>query len=414
MSSYFTIKKRVNAEGLTPIYLVYPLSRDQRTEIPIGIKVKPQDWDGRRKHIKKNHKMSGQVADFMDQERHRLESIVLALRSSGKTPTRELVKSLFLNEADAKGVDSNDFFSVVDDWIIRAKNIVSRDVQKDYRSLRKHLKCFEFHRKMPITFDQMDYTFYETFVEYLEYEVQKPDGSFGLARNTVGKQIKNLKAFLRKSNQRGIIDWINLEGWKTIAEPTEHVYLTPAELDLIENINLSHNPKLETVRHLLLIGCETGLRYSDFTRIHPASIDGKFIKLKTLKTMQNVVIPISPRLARILDFYNQIPPIWKNQVSFNLLVKEVTRIAGIRNEIQVLRKRGNRKIESWVPKWRLVCSHTCRRTFCTNAYSAGMPTIAIRLISGHVDDKGLFKYIRVNQDETAINLLEKWMAENLE
>lgn len=63
---------------------------------------------------------------------------------------------------------------------------------------------------------------------------------------------------------------------------------------------------LTRARNLFLIGCYTGLRVSDFSRLRDAHI-GKFITIKTQKTGTPVVIPIHPVVRRQgLPFDEQI------------------------------------------------------------------------------------------------------------
>lgn len=58
-------------------------------------------------------------------------------------------------------------------------------------------------------------------------------------------------------------------------------------------------------------------------------------------------------------------------------------------------------MELIVPKYKLISSHTARRSFATNAYKAGVPTIAIMKITGHTKESTFLKYIRVSAEENA-------------
>ena len=53
------------------------------------------------------------------------------------------------------------------------------------------------------------------------------------------------------------------------------------------------------------------------------------------------------------------------------------------------------------PKYALVSSHTARRSFATNAYKAGIPSIAIMKITGHKRESTFMRYIRVSERENA-------------
>ena len=52
----------------------------------------------------------------------------------------------------------------------------------------------------------------------------------------------------------------------------------------------------------------------------------------------------------------------------------------------------------------MVTSHTARRSFATNAYRAGIPSLSIMQITGHSTESSFMKYIRVSKEENAISL----------
>ena len=76
-------------------------------------------------------------------------------------------------------------------------------------------------------------------------------------------------------------------------------------------------------------------------------------------------------------------------------------MAGIDEEVLVNKNVGGRNTEVVLPKYQLVSSHTARRSFATNAYKAGVPTIAIMKITGHKLESTFLKYIRVSAEENA-------------
>jgi hypothetical protein len=74
--------------------------------------------------------------------------------------------------------------------------------------MKDHLLEFQEFRGEAITFDSLDLTFYENFVDFLSFEyVQKrrKERIVGLKTNTVGKTIKQLRTFLRNRIRKRII-----------------------------------------------------------------------------------------------------------------------------------------------------------------------------------------------------------------
>ena len=61
-----------------------------------------------------------------------------------------------------------------------------------------------------------------------------------------------------------------------------------------------------------------------------------------------------------------------------------------------------------VPKYQLIKTHTARRSFCTNAYKAGMDCLDIMALSGHTTEKSFLRYIKVTQEERARRIAGAW------
>ena len=53
-------------------------------------------------------------------------------------------------------------------------------------------------------------------------------------------------------------------------------------------------------------------------------------------------------------------------------------------------------------------SHTCRRSFCTNQYLKGVPTVLLMKISGHSTEKAFLRYIKIDEEMAAKKIMEYW------
>jgi integrase len=172
-------------------------------------------------------------------------------------------------------------------------------------------------------------------------------------------------------------------------------------------LDLSDNEEHDQVRDYLLIGCLTGLRFSDFSTIQPYHIKGEYLNKKINKTHQSQIIPLKPKVLEILEKYdNKLPKI--NNTKFNKLVKTVGEKADIDDEIEQVYKRGKDKIRTIHKKYKLIGSHTCRRSFCTNEYLAGTPIFYIMKISGHKTQKSFMRYLKIDENDAAEKMMEMW------
>jgi integrase len=61
-----------------------------------------------------------------------------------------------------------------------------------------------------------------------------------------------------------------------------------------------------------------------------------------------------------------------------------------------------------IPKWKMVTTHTARRSFATNLYKQDFPSLGIMAITGHKTEASFLKYIKVTPREHAEKLKQFW------
>lgn len=128
------------------------------------------------------------------------------------------------------------------------------------------------------------------------------------------------------------------------------------------------------------------------------------IDRKQQKSGNHVVIPVRPELQAILEKYdNRLPKTYEQKV--NHLIKEIAREAGITEKVEVSYIENGEKKSRLVEKCDLVKTHTARRSGATNMYLAGIPTIAIMKITGHKTEREFMKYIKITEEQTALELM---------
>ncbi len=406
----FVIKKTsTRKDGAFPIYIRYNYSREKRTLLNSGKYILPKYWNYNNNNLRRSHPEFDEYFSYIDSLRKKVERIVEDAIIRGTEPTIDYVRSNF--ETDVVFQDKNkkkDFFTQLDVYIEDSKKRVSGDVIKDYNSLKKHLSNFQKIKKVQLTFNTITYKNYLKLREYLIYDAVKPDKTKGLSINTVGKLMKNLKAFMRDCIKRGIIEYKDLSFLKVETEEVDSIYLNEEEIQSIYDLDLSDNKDLIECRDLFIIGCETGLRFSDYSKLKSGHIKGDFIRKKVAKTHRSIVIPISERLRSVLDKYNNNPPNDISMQKFNVSIKAIGDQAELHEEIITVKKVGIKKEETVNKKFELISSHTCRRSFCTNQFNRGMPTLLIRKISGHKTESAFLKYIKIDEEDAAQKMLELW------
>lgn len=420
MSKARFLLREPKSEKETLIFLIYRIG-DARLKYSTGEKVQPTDWDKTLQRADLTNKTGNHLIKLksVNRQLERYTDLVEQMQSHWKVsktiPTTESLYNALEVEFKKKPKQAAplSFFEFIDDWIKNARYTRTRirkplkaSVRRKYKATRNKLELFakaDPQLKGKISFGNVDTDFYERFVKYLQTEHQQSE-------NTIGKHIKCLKLFLAAANEAGIRTKQDFRG-RFFSAPSEEafsVYLNESELLALHQLDLTGKKRLDKVRDLFLIGCRTALRFADFTTLQPENfIENKtMLKVQTSKTGEVVVIPVHPWVRQIMDKWEWwLPKAMSNQ-KMNEYIKELCLLAGITTSVRVHRTRGGKPEEYTIEKYKLVSSHTARRTAASLMYLAGIPPISIMKITGHQSEKVFLKYIKLSPEEHALKMLE--------
>lgn len=404
----------VSSDGKTPLYVRYNYNRTKRTLISTGYVIKPDHWDDKKRWIKRACSKFEDIDSALTKITSKLGEILTYAKDNGIDPTVDFVLlELEKNREYEQRSNRVNMFDTLDLYIEEKRGKVSNDQVKDYNSLKKHLTNFKEHSSQPVTFRNINLKFYNEFMDYLFYKAVKPDGTVGLLTNSAGKIIRLLKGFINYQVAKGTIPAIDLTHFKVVEEETDAIYLNEKELETIYKLKLSADKELEEIRDIFIVGCFTGLRYSDLSTLSPEHIDiiNGNINLKQRKVHKAVVIPMIDYVPDILKKYDyDLPKI--SSYRFNERLKELGKKAKLKQKIEVVRKKGNTRVKEVHEKWEMMSSHTCRRSFCTNMYLSGFPAEELMRISGHKSPAAFMRYIKVDNMQAANRL--KALRNNLQ
>jgi len=393
----------------TPVYVQYNYNRDKRILINTNRKIELKFWDFENDVLRRSHPKYDTINRHIKKTKLDIETIVSNALDDGIEPNPEYILNQYYGiNNGAEPNDRKGLFDYFEDYIKAKSPRVGKHTINDYHALKKHLKGYERWSRKKLEFKSINYSFYQKFMKYLSHDVVKPDGEKGLAVNTIGKTLRNLKIFLRDCARKNIIDPIDTSDFIVYQEEVENIYLTESEVNAIYELDLSKDHERERIRDLFVLGCYTGLRYSDLSSIKPANIKGDFIHLRQGKTMNHVVIPLNDIAKEIVHKYNGGIPQGIHMNDFNKMIKGIAAEAGINEEIIITQKRESVRVDTTYKKFELIASHTCRRSFCTNEYLKGTPTLFIMKISGHRTERNFLKYIKVDEQLAAQKMLEFW------
>jgi integrase len=397
-----------SATSLTPIYLIVRWD-NLIVKVPTQESINPINWNSKKQRgveTKKfpefpefNYRLTEIHSDAQDVFRK-------FVNDNKRNPTKTELKTLLDEKLSLKPVivEDKDLINYITKFTEESKvrygknnKPISKSTIKLLNQFKRLIEEYSKYKKRRFVFDDITLDFYYDFLKYMN-EVKL------YATNTSGRRIKDLKIILRDASERGVntnYAYTN-KNFKIISEVTDSIYLNEEELDLMYKLDLSHSPKLDRVRDMFLIGCWTGLRFSDFSKLTKEQVNNVKFEVKTQKTDTNIVLPKHHVLISILKKYNgDLPRMISNQ-KMNEYLKEIcVMIPELNVPSSKTLTKGGFKVSESKMKYELVSSHTGRRSFATNMYLDNVPIFHIMQITGHQTEKQFLEYIKITPNESA-------------
>jgi integrase len=395
--------------------------------------IHPKNWNHKKQKAerpKNSVDYTDESATLVNSELSEIVTMIETLWSDYKKknvnqlPAPDVLKDL-IEKKIKHGEQGKTFIEYFEDDFIKVERINPRTsvaIEKGlrgYKTTLEKLKSFQVKKKTVITFDSIDRKFYESFTSFLQ---NKP---YVLSLNTIGSHWRRITTVMRSAISDKVSTNKNYKEPYFVkrSEATDAVYLNKNEIKLIEDLDLSDKPRLDRVRDFFLIGCYTGMRYSDLATLDPRKdTSDKYIHKDQVKTGKPVVIRITDPIRKIFKKYDWGMPqsFYKGKYSpisepkLNEYIKEVcAMIPELCRPITKKITKGGQQIEvkgkdgQPLVKYEKISSHTARRSFVSNKVRDGYPTAAIMQQSGHSSEKMLMLYSKLSPIELADMMAEK-------
>jgi integrase len=423
----FNLRNTEPKNKVTPVRCIVRFN-NEKVVLPSPVKIEPRYWNPNKQEARNNQRMADgtDINLKINDVKKEIEGIFNTyIKKFGKFPAPDNFKQLVLKELSTE--KNNISSTKVQDLLTFIEQMIpdmesgKRQTQKGspfaensikiFRTLKSNIEDFKSKYNYDLDFQNINFEFFEDWKEYMIFELD-------YSTNTVAKHIRVLKTIITDAYERNLTTYQFIGNkFKATTELTDTIYLNEVELLKLYELDLSQNLKLDKIRDLFILGCWTGLRFSDYSDISPRDIQGHNLKIRTQKTKQVVVIPILQYVQKILTKYkgkteNNLPPSISNQ-KMNEYLKELGKSAGFEEIIQQEFTKGGKSIIKNSFKYALITTHTARRSFATNMYKAGVPTLSIMAITGHKTETSFMKYIRVNSDEHADIVRDLYSARTL-
>lgn len=431
-----TINFRINKQAIndpTKIYVRFK-GNDFDCEAPTEILVSKKDWSDAKQKIKPTassdstrNVINTQLDEFKAKvfEKYNIDN------HEGKTINTKWLKDViksFHNQPTSTDDDKSIFLSSFADYFAenskhrinpRTGNKLSKRTIQDFQNSSEKIKNYEVNLGHKIKLTNVDLKLRIEFIEYLR-------NVKNLGENTIGGIIDNLKGFLREAEAIGYKVHSDYKSKQFISPSakTKDIYFDEDEIAILKNHSFEFDSYLDNARDWLIIGVWTGLRVSDLLPLTKKDIKNGFIDNTNFKTNIPVTIPLHPHVKEVLVKRNGDFPRKISSQNFNDYMKKVAEEAKftemidgskmmlIKNDIgnPILNEDGKkiyRKKLGKYPKWELVTSHICRRSFATNLYGK-IDTLTIMKITGHQTEKQFLNYIKITPKLHAERLSNLW------
>ena len=391
---------KIESKEPTLIYLFFRFN-NQQLKYSTGQKVKIKYWNTERQRAREviEFPEAEKINELLDNLSTITKDTYRSLINQKKPPTPDKIK-IELNKFLYKDESTQQLglLSFIEK-LINTTNKKKGTVKK-YRTTLNVLLEYKRKTKREINFETINIDFYYSFLKFLTGK--------GYAQNTVGGHIKNIKVFMNEAIERKLTSNFEHKGrkFKVVTEQVDKIYLSQNEVSAIYKLDLSQIQRLDRVRDLFIIACCTGLRFSDLKNLNTENItkDGNFLRIKTDKTNEIVVIPMHKYVREIFAKYDNSIPVAISNQKMNDYLKEIAEMAKLNNSVKIGITKGGLLQHEVFKKSDLVSTHTARRSFATNAYLMNVPSISIMKITGHHTEKSFMRYIRISQEENAEKL----------
>ena len=273
-----------------------------------------------------------------------------------------------------------------------------------YKTTKGYLMKFQSHTKKVLTLKDFSQNDIDKFSDFLIIDEE-------FAMNTHAKAMMDLLQIIKyavKLKKIPAAKMVELE-FDTRREETDSIYLTESEILQLLEIKDFDDPIHEQVRDVFVVGCFTGMRFSDYSTIDTNAIRNNRLEFIQKKTGGKVTIPIHPVVNTILKKYNnELPKVPRNN-EFNRIIKIVgEKLPCLHVPFTRQVTYGRELKEIIAMKYSMISTHTSRRSALSNEYLKGTDPLIIMSMSGHKSHKSFMRYIKVSGDQFADKLEKIW------
>lgn len=402
MNIHFSLRKQGKRNPVIILQVFDGRFKGRKFMYSTGATISPSEWDKRKSRAKTFGPKAKELSE-LNKYLDKLEQSVIDYKSerhNSKSLSREDLKAhLLKTQSDENKQPTSEpieggFYIQWEKIISTTRNSSGQNISSGTKRSKTQtlelLKKYCIDRRTSLNFESLDMEFYYDFDQFMKEKK--------LSHNTRGKHIKEIKAVLREALDRDIPinNAFQKKSFKVIRSRPDNVYLNDIEIKKIYSLKLT--TAQEKLRDIFVMACYVGARHSDWNQIRKENIvaegDKEMLKIKQTKTNNFIHVPVHDAVRAILSKHLSTPLKVITNQKFNEALKEICKKAEL-GDVSL----GKETIE----KWKLISTHTARRSFATNAYlSKAMDVYQIMQCTGHKSESSFLRYLKLDGKDFAI------------
>lgn len=282
-----------------------------------------------------------------------------------------------------------------------AKSRIRPKFKDSFRCLIYNLRALEDECQVQLMPIQVTDVFWGYFITFCQLRK--------LAASTIQTLVNQLRSVLTWAVKYGALVSPTYTDIRLHKTQSHEIALTADEVSRVAYFDVqrfyadrrpAYRATMERVRDMFVLSCNLGQRHSDMVRIEPSCFERNMFRITQQKTGNLAVVNIDTYAVdakttyRLLEKYGYFAPYTSAIGNYNFNLHALFRDIDFNDVVRIEEKRSGGMVVENLPKWKLVSSHTARRTFATVNVLRGHNIHSIKKATGHSDLRCLELYVR--------------------
>ncbi len=382
-------KTRQKKDGTYPLVIRTTYNR-RVTKIPVGINLKPTDWDEKNQRIKSNSTITDNITrlnNLIGKQKSKVYDIVARHEDDGtikNLSVRDIRKLVIADELTDKK-DVLKYIQSIIDELIKARKRGNAEV---YRGLKHKLE--NIHGKKTLSFNDINYS----FIKKMEAEhYANSNGKGGLS-----VYLRTLRAVFNRAIKDGYanLSQYPFKDYKIKDGDPDRRALPESEFNILKSKKLKKGTPMFEARKMFMASFYLrGMNWMDMALLKYKNIEGDLERIHYVrsKTNKRFSIKINDKLKEIILSYSQENELIEDFI-FPILKKDDPES---RYHQKIKNKR--KKLNKWLKKLAEECEikpftiYSARHTYATMGKRKGVPTAIIQESLGHATEEITQNYL---------------------